>query len=240
MRLGARLEPRINQLARLVIERQRAKIPGYDRLPGDMQDLEIASAARQAIRSVLRCTQGLADPEAEVFRERAAQRAAEGVPLVGLLRSYHVGAEALTDALCAAARPGEDAALLWLVRHQFRTVNAMVEQATEAYLMEMADQQGLGGSWPQRWSAVMRRRRWPFVAACLSNPATSCSASAPLCSRSRWPRDDSSIRSWAGWRHLRKAESSACRTTKVATSCSPSAHRTPISSGACPPACPGR
>lgn len=144
MRLAARLEPRINQLARLVIERQRAKVPGFDRLPGDMQDLEVASTARQAIRSVLRCTQSLADSEAEVFRERAAQRAAEGVALVGLLRSYHVGAEALTDALCAAARPGEEAALLWLVRHQFRTVNAMVEQVTEAYLMEMADHQRAG------------------------------------------------------------------------------------------------
>lgn len=144
MRLAARHEPRINQLARLVIERQRAKVPGYDRLPGDMQDLEIASTARQAIRSILRCTQSLADPEAEVFRERAAQRAAEGVPLVGLLRSYHVGAEVLTDALCEAARPGEEAALLWLVRHQCRTVNVMVEQVTEAYLMEMADQQGSG------------------------------------------------------------------------------------------------
>ncbi|CAM5571561.1 helix-turn-helix domain-containing protein [Streptomyces viridifaciens] len=144
VRLVARLEPRINQLARLVVERQRAQVPGFDRLPDDLQDLEAASTARQAIRDFLRCTQGLADAEAEVFRERAAQRAAEGVPLIGLIRSYHVGAEVLTDALCAAARSGEDAALLWLVRRHFRGVNAMVEQVTEAYLLGAADQQAAG------------------------------------------------------------------------------------------------
>ncbi|MFC9236313.1 PucR family transcriptional regulator [Streptomyces decoyicus] len=85
--------------------------------------------------------QGLADTDAEVLRERATQRAAEGVHLTGLLRAYHVATEVVTDALCAAARTGEEAALLWLTRRLFTTVNSLVEQATEAYLLGMADQQ---------------------------------------------------------------------------------------------------
>ncbi|MGW3012867.1 PucR family transcriptional regulator [Streptomyces sp. NPDC001219] len=141
VRMAARLEPRINQLARLVVERQRAEVPGFDRLPGDMQDLEIASAARHTFRGFLRGVQGLADTDAEVLRERAIQRASEGVHLTGLLRAYHVGAEVVADALRAAARPGEEAALLWLTRRLFTTVNSLVEQGTEAYLLGLADQQ---------------------------------------------------------------------------------------------------
>ncbi|MGY5075776.1 PucR family transcriptional regulator [Streptomyces nigrescens] len=141
VRMAARLEPGINQLTRLVVERQRAEVPGFDRLPGDMQDLEIASAARHTIRGFLRSVQGLADTDAEVLRERAIQRASEGVHLTGLLRGYHVATEVVTDALCAAARPGEEAALLWLTRRLFTTVNSLVEQATEAYLLGMAGQQ---------------------------------------------------------------------------------------------------
>ncbi|MGW1788186.1 PucR family transcriptional regulator [Streptomyces tubercidicus] len=160
--LAARLEVRINQLARLVVERQRAEVPGFDGLPGDMQDLEIASAARHTIRGFLRGVQGLADSDAEVLRERAIQRASEGVHLTGLLRAYYVATEVVMDALGAAARPGEEAALLWLTRRLFTTVNSLVEEGTEAYLLGLADQQAakrelaaalLGGDAPQEVAA---------------------------------------------------------------------------------------
>ncbi|GGN43751.1 putative transcriptional regulator [Streptomyces kronopolitis] len=144
VRMAARVEPRINHLARLAVERQRAEVPGFDRLPDDMQDLEIASAARHTFRGFLRGVQGLADTDAEVLRERATQRAAEGVHLTGLLRAYHVGAEVVADALSAAARPGEEAALLWLTRRLFTTVNCLAEQATEAYLLGLAGRQAAG------------------------------------------------------------------------------------------------
>ncbi|MFE1767122.1 PucR family transcriptional regulator [Streptomyces angustmyceticus] len=144
VRMATRLEPRINQLARQVVERQRAEVPGFEQLPDDMQDLEIASAARHVFRGFLRGVRGLADPDAEVLLERATQRAAEGVHLTGLLRAYHVGAEVVADALSAAARPGEEAALLWLTRRLFTTVNSLAEQATEAYLLGLADQQAAG------------------------------------------------------------------------------------------------
>ncbi|WP_369386613.1 PucR family transcriptional regulator [Streptomyces sp. CG1] len=142
IRLAARLEPRINQLARAIVERQRAEVPGFDLLPGEMRDVEIAATARHAIRGFLRHVQGLPDTDIVVFRERAVQRAEEGLPLVQLLRGYHVGAQVLLDALSELARPGEEAALQSLTRMQLSALQATVENVTEAYLAGLADHQG--------------------------------------------------------------------------------------------------
>ncbi|MGW1809974.1 PucR family transcriptional regulator [Streptomyces sp. NPDC002078] len=142
IRLAVRLEPRVNQLARAIVERQRAEVPGFDLLPGEMRDVEIAATARRAIRGFLRHVRGLPDTDIVVFRERAAERAEEGLPLVQLLRGYHVGAEVLLDALSELARPGEEAALQSLTRMQLSALQATVENVTEAYLAGLAGQQG--------------------------------------------------------------------------------------------------
>ncbi|MGW1171879.1 PucR family transcriptional regulator [Streptomyces sp. NPDC002550] len=139
--LAARLAPRVNQLARAIVERQRAEVPGFDLLPGELRDVEIAATARHAIRGFLRHVQGLPDIDIGVFRERAAERAEEGLPLVQLLKGYHVGAEVLLDALSELARPGEEAALQSLTRMELRALQATVENVTEAYLAGLADQQ---------------------------------------------------------------------------------------------------
>ncbi|WP_333777775.1 PucR family transcriptional regulator [Streptomyces sp. IBSBF 3136] len=142
VRLAARLEPRVNHLARVIVERQRAEIPGFDLLPDEMRDVEIAATARHALRGFLRHVRGLPDIDIGVFRERAAERAEEGLPLVQLLRGYHVGAEVVLDTLSELARPGEQAALQALTRIQLRALQAVVENVTEAYLTGLADQQG--------------------------------------------------------------------------------------------------
>ncbi|MFE8946137.1 PucR family transcriptional regulator [Streptomyces sp. NPDC007856] len=142
IRLAVRLEPRVNQLARAIVERQRAEVRGFDLLPGEMRDVEIAATARRAIRGFLRHVRGLPDTDIVVFRERAAERAEEGLPLVQLLRGYHVGAEVLLDALSELARPGEEAALQSLTRMQLSALQATVENVTEAYLAGLAGQQG--------------------------------------------------------------------------------------------------
>ncbi|WP_158719017.1 CdaR family transcriptional regulator [Streptomyces globisporus] len=137
-RLAARIEPQINRLARHIIERQRAEVPGFDRLPSSMQDLEIAATARHAVRGFLHHIQGQPDADTELFRRRAVQRAEEGIPLARLLRTYHVGVEVLLDALSAETHPGEEADLLWLVRQLLRALNVTVEEVTEAYLAGLA------------------------------------------------------------------------------------------------------
>lgn len=140
--LAARLEPRINKLAREIVEWQRAAIPGLDRLPAEIHDLERAATVRRAIRFFLRYVQGDADTERDtvMLRERAAQRAEDGVPLVTLIRSYHVGAEALMSTLSSAARSGEEPALVLLSQWLLTALNHTVEQVTESYLAGLADQ----------------------------------------------------------------------------------------------------
>ena len=51
--LAARLVPQVPRLARRVVDRIRAEVPGFDRLPEDVQDVEVAGTARAAIRAFL-------------------------------------------------------------------------------------------------------------------------------------------------------------------------------------------
>ena len=132
--LAARLVPQVPRLARRVVERIRAEVPGFDRLPSEVQDVEVAATARAAIRAFLEHAQGLPGRDTGLSRRRAVQRAEEGVPLAALVQTYSVGAEVVVDALADAALPGEEAALLRLTREQLRAVGAAVTQVTEAYL----------------------------------------------------------------------------------------------------------
>lgn len=138
--LAARLVPRVPQLARRVVERIRAEVPGFDRLPSDVQDVEVAATARASVRSFLQHAQGLPPLDSGLARQRAVQRAEEGVPLAALVHTYFVGAEVVVEALAEAAVPGEEAALLQLTREQLRAVGVAVTRVTEAYLA--GDQQG--------------------------------------------------------------------------------------------------
>ncbi|WP_433151462.1 PucR family transcriptional regulator [Actinomadura nitritigenes] len=138
--LAARCEGQVNRLARELTQRRFAAIPEYADLPADMRDVEIAATARHAIRRFLRSAEGAPADEDDLrlFRERAAQRAEEGMPLANLLASYYIGAEVVWDALVAEARPDELAALPMLARLQLRGTNRVVVAVTEAYQAERA------------------------------------------------------------------------------------------------------
>jgi hypothetical protein len=138
--LAARCEGQVNRLARELTQRRFAAIPDYADLPADMRDVEIAATARYAIRQFLRMAEGapVDEDDLRLFRERAAQRAEEGMPLANLLASYYIGAEVIWDALVAEARPDELAALPMLARLQLRGTNRVVVAVTEAYQAERA------------------------------------------------------------------------------------------------------
>lgn len=138
--LAARCEGQVNRLARELTQRRFAAIPEYADLPADMRDVEIAATARYAIRRFLRMAEGAPVDEDDLrpFRERAAQRAEEGMPLANLLASYYIGAEVVWDALVAETRPDELAALPMLARLQLRGTNRVVVAVTEAYQAERA------------------------------------------------------------------------------------------------------
>ncbi|MFK0013371.1 PucR family transcriptional regulator [Streptomyces sp. NPDC091027] len=134
--LALRCETRANSLARRLSREFFGTVPGYDLLPSDLKDLEIAATVRHGVRTFLRGV--VAPPSAadayRVFAERAAQRAEEGVPLDLLLRAYALGVHGLWQVLRREARPGEEAALAELVDLLLRTQSEVVGVVTRSYL----------------------------------------------------------------------------------------------------------
>ena len=69
--LAARLVPQVPRLARRVVERIRAEVPGFDRLPSEVQDVEVAATARAAIRAFLEHAQSRPGRDTGLSRRRA-------------------------------------------------------------------------------------------------------------------------------------------------------------------------
>ncbi|MYT74235.1 MULTISPECIES: helix-turn-helix domain-containing protein [unclassified Streptomyces] len=138
--LAARCAPHVNELARRMARESFEELPGYPQLPDDVKDLEIAATARHGVRLFLKRVN---EPERSersgdhrLFRERAAQRAEEGMPLHLLLRTHALGVYALWQTLRDAARPGEEAALVELVDVLLESHPGVVGAVAETYLDE--------------------------------------------------------------------------------------------------------
>ncbi|MGW6568170.1 PucR family transcriptional regulator [Streptomyces sp. NPDC054975] len=138
--LALRCEPRVNELARRMARESFERLPGYGGLPDEMKDLEIAATVRHGVRLFLRQVH---DPEAAaapgavpLFRERAAQRAEEGMPLDLLLRTHALGMYVLWQALREAAEPGDEAALVELADLLLASHDGVVGAVAGTYLDE--------------------------------------------------------------------------------------------------------
>lgn len=138
--LALRCEPRVNELARRMARDSFEALPGYAELPDDVKDLEIAATARHGIRQFLRRAGDphLAHANLSLFRERAAQRAEEGMPLHLLLGTHSLGAYVFWRALRETARPGEEAALVELVDLLLESHHRVVGAVAETYVDERA------------------------------------------------------------------------------------------------------
>ncbi|MGX1850766.1 PucR family transcriptional regulator [Streptomyces sp. NPDC055299] len=139
--LAARCVPRVNELARLMSRDAFEQLHGYAELPAEVKDVEIAATARHGLRLFLERV--VHDPrtgpdDTRFFRERAAQRAEEGMPLRLLLDTHCAGARVLWQALREAARPGEEAALVELAGYLLGAEQRVVSAVTETYLDERA------------------------------------------------------------------------------------------------------
>ncbi|MEU9096021.1 helix-turn-helix domain-containing protein [Streptomyces sp. NPDC087901] len=138
--LAARCEGRVNELARRMARETFEQLPGYTELPADVKDVEIAATVRNGLRLFLRRvrdTQGRAG-DYTLFRERAAQRADEGMPLHTLLRSHSTGVYVLWQTLREEATSGEEGALIELVDFLLQGHEAIIGAVAETYLDEQA------------------------------------------------------------------------------------------------------
>ncbi|MFF7331752.1 helix-turn-helix domain-containing protein [Streptomyces sp. NPDC008150] len=138
--LAARCESRVNELARRMARDDFERLPGYAELPDDVKDVEVAATVRHGLRLFLRRVQ---EPRGRpgdytLFRERAAQRAEEGMPLHTLLRSHSAAVYVLWQALRDEATDQESGALIELVDFLLRGHEAVIGAVTETYVAEQA------------------------------------------------------------------------------------------------------
>jgi hypothetical protein len=142
--LAARCEPRVNEIARSMTTSAFADLPGYAELPADTKDGELAATARHGLRLFLRRVVHGGPAERpdrgdfDRFRERAAQRAEEGLPLPLVLRSHLRGTAVLWRALREVTRPGEEAALAELADVLIGIQEGIVGAVSETYLDEQS------------------------------------------------------------------------------------------------------
>jgi hypothetical protein len=106
---------------------------------------EATATARQAIRCFLRRLSGSPPDERtrDLFRERAAQRADEGIPLHALVRAYTIGSRVLYAALCEEATgpdagPDEAAALPEVALLLLAVLDEVISDVVRAYQDESA------------------------------------------------------------------------------------------------------
>ncbi|MFJ9407529.1 helix-turn-helix domain-containing protein [Streptomyces sp. NPDC101393] len=138
--LAARCESRVNELARRMTRDTFEQLPGYPELPADVKDVEIAATVRNGLRLFLRRVRGTQGHSGDyrLFRERAAQRAEEGMPLHTLLRSHSMAVYVLWQALRDEATSEEEGALIELVDFLLRGHEAIIGVVAETYLDEQA------------------------------------------------------------------------------------------------------
>lgn len=138
--LAARCVPRVDELTRRMSRGSLDEAPGYVDLPGDVKNAEVAAAARHGLRLFVRRAHGPQTRTADLalFREWAARRAEEGMPLPLLLRAHALGSYVLWKALCEAARPGEEAILIELSGFLLRAQEGVAGALAETYLDERA------------------------------------------------------------------------------------------------------
>jgi hypothetical protein len=142
--LAVRCVPRIDELTRRMSRTPLSQLPGYAEIAcepaSDVKNAEVAAAVRHGLRFFVKRTREPLNGSDEygVFRERAARRAEEGMPLHLLLQAHALGTYILWKTLREVARPGEEGALVELSGFLLRVQEGVAGAVAETYLEEQA------------------------------------------------------------------------------------------------------
>jgi hypothetical protein len=144
--LAARIERRVDELARTAVRAWRADIPDAAALPPDMRENEHGHAARAALTTIrpllaavrIRPGEHPADADRQKLRQFAARQAEEGQPLAPLLAAYAICGRVLFDALRESARPDGQTVLPALASRLMRANAQITDDAARAYQNELA------------------------------------------------------------------------------------------------------
>ena len=137
--LAARVERRIDGLARRMVETFVDEVPIYRQLPKEQLEGEILDISRRNLRTFFRCLReqrGPTDEELSEPRASAARRAEERVPLESVLTAYHVGGRIGWRALVDEAKPGERDELDGLAEGVMAYIQAVTGAVAAAYMEE--------------------------------------------------------------------------------------------------------
>lgn len=137
--LAARVERRIDGLARAMVEAFVEEVPIYQQLPREQLQGEILDISRRNLRLFFRCLReqrGPTDEELAEPRASAARRAEERVPLQSVLTAYHIGGRIGWRALADEARPAEREQLDSFAEQVLGYVQAVTGAVASAYMEE--------------------------------------------------------------------------------------------------------
>ena len=137
--LAARVERRIDGLARLMVETFVEEVPIYRQLPKEQLQGEILEISRRNLRTFFRCLREDRSPTDEELAEpraSAARRAEERVPLDSVLTAYHIGGRVGWRAIADEARPEERDELDDLAQGVMAYIQAVTGAVASAYMEE--------------------------------------------------------------------------------------------------------
>ena len=138
--VAARVERKIDALARRMLAELTRQIPLYGMLPQEQLQGEIFDILRYNLQVFFRILrEGGGRPSAEdlaEIRASAARRAEERIPLEAVLTAYHVGALVAWQALCDESSDEEKGDLLDLATYVMAYIESVTSGVASAYLEE--------------------------------------------------------------------------------------------------------
>ena len=137
--LYRRVERRVPELARALIEVFLEEIPRYDLLPQEQREGELTAGVEDNLHIFFRSLREERPPTDEELagpRAAARRRAEERVPLEAVLSAYHVGAHRAGEMLVDAARRDEREELLAAADAVLRYLRHVTGAVATAYLDE--------------------------------------------------------------------------------------------------------
>jgi len=137
--LYRRVERRVPELARALIEVFLEEIPRYDLLPQEQREGELTAGVEDNLHIFFRSLREERPPTDEELagpRAAARRRAEERVPLEAVLSAYHVGAHRAWEMLVDAARRDEREELLAAADAVLRYLRHVTGAVATAYLDE--------------------------------------------------------------------------------------------------------
>ena len=137
--LAARVERRIDGLARAMVEAFVEEVPIYQQLPREQLQGEILDISRRNLRTFFRCLREQRPPTDEELTEpraSAARRAEERVPLDSVLTAYHIGGRIGWRALADEAKADEREQLDDIAEDVMTYIQRVTGAVASAYMEE--------------------------------------------------------------------------------------------------------